>query len=302
MPTRYPFGTSDYQRGMIEVGGNVFFVDSGHAQASDSPSQGQTPGTPFATLDYAIGQCTASNGDTIYVMPGHAETTTAMALDVIGVSVIGLGRGRNRPTFTATTAATDLLGVSAASCHIENIRLVGAASGNTALLNIAAADLTVEKVSFEPGATPLMSITVASGGDRFHIKDCKWLSSANGPDCAIDFESSASDDWIIEDCFFNFTNGGLDLAVIRANDKTTAGGIVKNCVAIGLDATCLFIDFNSSSAVGEGIVVNCPFQTNAAATVANLVDLAGYGTAYENGIMGSDGPNRGAPLPATTAV
>lgn len=299
MATRYPFATSDYQRGPIEVGGNVFFVDSGHAQTANSTSQGQSPGTPFATLDYAIGQCTASNGDTIYVMPGHAETVTAVVtLDVIGVSIIGLGRGRNRPTFTGS-GAIDVLTVTAANCHIENIRLVGASASVTALLNIAAADLTVEKVSFEPAETPLMSVTVASGGDRFHIKDCKWLSTANGPDCAVDFETSDSDNWIIEDCFFNFVNAGLDLAVIRANVDATAGGIVKNCVAIGLDAACLFVDFNSSHNVGEGLIHGCTWQHIAAATIANGVDLGGYGTSHESG--GTDGPARAAALPATTA-
>lgn len=299
MIARYPFATADFQRGMVEVGGTVFFVDSGHAQTADSPSQGRTPDTPFATLDYAIGRCTASNGDVIYVMPGHSETiTTAALMDVAGVSVIGLGRGRNRPTFTGS-GAIDVLNVTAANCHIENIRLLGASADVTALLNIAAADLTVEKVSFEPAETPLMSVTVASGGHRFHMKDCKWLSTANGPDCAIDFETSASDNWIVEDCFFNFVNAGLDLAVIRANADATAGGIVKNCVAIGLDAACLFVDFNSSHNVGEGLIVNSTWQHIAAATIANGVDLGGYGTSHESG--GNDGPTRAAALPATTA-
>ncbi len=296
---RYPFATPDFQRGAIQIPGKTFFVDNTHAQTGDSASQGRHLETPFATLDYAIGQCTASKGDVIYVMPGHAETiTSAVTLDVAGVSVIGLGIGRNRPAFTGS-GTIDVLTVTAASCHLQNLRTIGASANVTALLNIAAADLSFFDMMFEPAETPLASITVASGGHRFHCKNCKWLSTANGPDFAFDFESSASDNWIVEDCFFNFVNAGLDNAVFRANADATAGGIIRNCVAIGLDATCLFVDFNSSHNVGEGLIVNCHWQHIAAATIANGLDLGGYGTSHESG--GTDGPVRAAALPATTA-
>src|SRR5262245_26293874 len=76
--------------------GNVFFVQSTHTNKGDSAGKGQTPDAPFATLDYAIGQCTADQGDLIVVLPGHVETVTGaagVALDVAGVTVLGLGAG-----------------------------------------------------------------------------------------------------------------------------------------------------------------------------------------------------------------
>jgi len=81
--------------------GNIWFVDSGHPFASDNTHCGESPLEPFATIDYAIGKCTASNGDIIYVMPGHAETVNATATltcDVAGISIVGLGNGTNRPS------------------------------------------------------------------------------------------------------------------------------------------------------------------------------------------------------------
>ena len=42
---------------------------------------------PFSTIDYAVGRCTASRGDIIAVMPGHAESVAAasgITLDEIG--------------------------------------------------------------------------------------------------------------------------------------------------------------------------------------------------------------------------
>ena len=67
--------------------GNVFFVDSGASLAVDSTAHGDSPERPFATLDYAVGRCTANNNDVVYVMAGHSETLTAdsaVDLDVAG--------------------------------------------------------------------------------------------------------------------------------------------------------------------------------------------------------------------------
>lgn len=130
--------------------GDIWFVDSGCTTGSDAAGYGKNPDKPFATLDYAIGNCTASNGDVIYLMPGHAEsltTATSLTMDVAGVKVIGLGWGSTRPTFTITTATTATWNVTAADCWIENVLIVGN------FLNIAAA------------------MTVAAGGDGLTLKN-----------------------------------------------------------------------------------------------------------------------------------
>ena len=58
---------------IVDHPGDIFFVDSGAATAADSAGAGRSPDAPFATIDYAIGQCAANNGDVIYVMPGHTD-------------------------------------------------------------------------------------------------------------------------------------------------------------------------------------------------------------------------------------
>lgn len=306
MPTRFPNGVSSY--GIPVLGGldipanaTVLFVDSGHASGSDG-NPGTDPNAPLLTLDAAIGLCAANNGDHIFVMPGHAETSisSAITMDVAGVTLWGWGYGRSKPAFTVAAAVTDLITVTAANCHIHNVRLIGTTASATALINIAAADLLMTGIDFEPAETPLATITVASGGHRFHLKDFRVRSSANGPDFFMDFESSASDNWIVEDGFINFMTNGLDLAVFRANADTTSGGIIRNVIAIGLDAAALFFDVNSSAAVGEGLIVDCAWQHLAGATIADGLDLGGYGTAR---ISASDGPSRGAILlPATSST
>ena len=54
--------------------GDRYFVDS---NAGASTNDGKSEDRPLATLAQAIAKCTASNGDRIFLMPGHAETLTA---------------------------------------------------------------------------------------------------------------------------------------------------------------------------------------------------------------------------------
>lgn len=277
--------------------GDVWFVDSTNAAATDSVGYGQNPDKPLATLDYAIGLCTASKGDVIYVMPGHAETiTSAVTCDVAGVSIIGLGRGRIKPAFTGS-GAIDVFTITAASVHLRNVRIVGASANVTALVNVAGADVELIDLVLEPAETPLMSITVASGANRLTIGGLRWRGTAAGPDCVVDFEAHV-EDWHFYDWIVNATTSGCDLGVLRANVDAVPGGIAEDIRAIGLDT--LFVDFNSSDAVGEGLFINCAWQHAAAATAANGYDLGGYGM-HLTGV--SDGANRAAILhPATSAT
>jgi hypothetical protein len=259
-------------RGIITTG-NIFYVDSGHANNGSTANYGASHLSPLDTLAGAFDRCTANNGDIIIVMPGHAETTTAVALDVAGVSIIGLGYGRSRPAFTATTAATDLFNASAANLYIENIRLIGAASGNTALLNVAADDGFCRNVSFEQGATPLAGVTGADG-DRWTFEDCQWVTSANGPDFAIDIESSACDFWTVRRCVFN-ASAGWDNGVIRSNADQILGWLIEDCTFIKCDTFA--IDINSSASVSDGVVRNCTFLATAALTsIEDIIDVGGY--------------------------
>lgn len=255
--------------------GEIYFVDSG--SGSDAAGYGGSPDAPVASLDYAIGLCTASQGDVIYLMPGHTETTTAIAVDVAGISIIGLGEGRLRPALTATTAATDLINVSAANVTIRNVRLVGAASGVTALVDVAAADFAMEKCILEPAATPLMTVTLAAGSARGRIEDCVFQTTGNGPDCAIDVETSDSDNWIIRRCVFSAVPNGWDLGVIRANADAAVGWLIQDCQFLSCDTVA--IDFNSSAGASgvDGLVNNCRFiATSALTSVEDIIDTGRY--------------------------
>lgn len=282
------------------LGAKVRYVYSGTGVDSGT-RLGESWDEPFATLDYAIGRCTASQGDVIIVRPGHAETTTAVALDVAGIRVFGLGRGRNKPTFTATTAATDLFNVTAANVSLSNLRLVGAASGCTALLDLAAADFEGVNLRFEHGAAPVMAVTVGTGASRFRLVDCEWYGTAAGPDCCIDIETGDEgvlpSDWAVIRARANYGgSSGLDLAFLRSVKKMT-GYLIEDPIVIGFDT--LVIDINSSSrAAGDGVLIGGGSVASTGVTIANVHDVGGC--AVIDHAVTDDVAAKGKIIPAAT--
>lgn len=140
--------------------GRVFWVYNGTAlqqgQRGGSDGNKGTYDSPFATIDYAVGQCTAGRGDIIFVKPGHAETISAaatIALDVAGIAIIGLGKGASRPTLTWSTAASTIT-VAASNITIHNMLFIGSMATTftvTAFSNanaVVANDFTVDSCEF----------------------------------------------------------------------------------------------------------------------------------------------------------
>lgn len=160
--------------------GNRFYVDSGAAGASDTAGHGQTPDLPFATIDFAVGQCTANNGDIIYVMPGHAETVSAaggLDLDVAGIKVIGIGDGADTPTVTLDTATTADVDIDAANVTIENIHFRANFADIAVILDVNADDFTCRRCRFTQVGDDLNALVciqdaAAGGSDRITVEDC----------------------------------------------------------------------------------------------------------------------------------
>ena len=130
MSSNYPNGFANGVtiRGMplLQVHpGEVFWVNNSGVLAKGgvggSDGNDGSYRRPFATIDYAIGKCTASRGDIIAVMPGHEEDIDAaagIALDVAGVAIIGLGSAALRPKITFSATASTMT-VTAANCSIQ---------------------------------------------------------------------------------------------------------------------------------------------------------------------------------------
>lgn len=209
---------------LTEHPGNIWFVDSGSGTGADSAGYGKNPDAPFLTLDYAIGQCEASNGDVIYVMPGHAEdldADSAVDVDVAGITIIGLGHGAARPTFNATAVAGDFK-LAAASTVIKNLLFTGGIDATTGIIEVSAADCAIIDCEYRDvtGQATDVLITTANA-DRLLIDGFKVIgAAAAGANSAIALVGA--DDCEIRNCFLygNFAVGAIDL-------RTTASSRVN---------------------------------------------------------------------------
>lgn len=267
-----PVAADELQAIIAGTTGNVFYVNS--ATGADVGTRtGFDKSEPFDTLDYAIGRATASNGDVIVLMPGHAETTTAIALDVAGLKIVGLGFGRNRPTLTCTTAATDLIDVTAANCQLHNIRLVGAASGTTGLVETSSAgtDFEMHNCELVLAATPLKALRF--GGARPIVKNLTVNQSANGADYVVTF--TAGVDGAIFDGWDVLCPNGLDNGLIESGAFAHEGCVFKNMTVVGLDT--LLVDFVSSTAGAPDSLMS-QVDAMASAAITSIEDLVAAAT------------------------
>lgn len=152
--------------------GDIRYVHS----SGSSTGPGFSPETAYTTVKLAVAASTADNDDAVVVLPDHTETITAaagLAITVAGVRVIGLGVGRNRPRFTFTTADAASFDVTAARCSFENCVLINGRDGQTAMVNVSAADFVFQdnEVQVADGTTQaVLGILTTASADRMIVR------------------------------------------------------------------------------------------------------------------------------------
>lgn len=242
--------------------GNVWFVQSTHANAGDSAGKGQTPDAPFSTIDYAVGQCTADQGDLIIVLPGHVETVIAAAgldLDVAGITIIGIGNGNLRPQINFTTATTADMDVDAANITMDNFRFTGGFDALAGPIDINAASFTLRNFITEDVTGQAVDFIVTdANADYLTIEDWEHRgASGAGADTAL---SIVGGDHITVRNFAIFGN----FAVAAIENVTTACvnlsiyGDVTSFIQNGLDSTtpvAVTLVSTSTGFVGPNIYV-----------------------------------------------
>ena len=150
--------------GSLFTTGSVLFVNS--VIGSDG-NTGLDPAAPLATLQQAVTNATANKGWKIILMPGHAETVTSsnITLSKAGLSIIGLGAGLERPTFTYGAAAATI-NVSAANVTVTGCHFIANFADVAAAFTTAAAkDFQVIGNTFVDTSSILnfLSIVVTNG-------------------------------------------------------------------------------------------------------------------------------------------
>ena len=237
--------------------GNVFFVQSTHTNKGDTAGRGQTPEMPFATIDYAVGQCTADQGDLILVLPGHVETVSAaagLALDVAGIKILGLGSGSKQPKIDFTTAAGADMDVDAADITMENFQFEASFADLTAVVDVNAKDFTLRRCRFlEPTVD-----------ENFLI-------------CILGATSTTSDGLLVEDCEFR-TVDAANTHGISLTSGTPDHVIIRRNLFLGV--------FETGAILGSGaatqLAVYDNFINNTSADADECISLAGTGVVCRN--------------------
>ena len=274
----------------------IFFVTSSSTYMSalqtefPTDKDGQT--RVFSTIDAAIGACVASRGDVIYVMPGHAEavTVSSIAVDVAGVSIIGLGSGALKPTLTFS-ATDSRINVTAANCVFKNLRFTaGIGDVVTAVLHATAAQNSVyEDIEFTASST-FNFINCYTLGAANISDGCRWernyLRTADAGQLALAITAAAHND-------LKFYNNYVVHAAAAAG-LLTAGAVNllgldvrKNFVQTGQTDGAVGVLVITTSTASSGCIVDNDMKTaDAAANVA--IPIASKVYAARNYIAGAD--------------
>lgn len=215
--------------------GNIFYVDSGATGALDvATNTGDSPTSPFATIDYAIGRCTANNGDVILVLPGHTETVSGAAginFDVAGVTCIGLGEGAARPTITMSAVASTIA-FGAASCWMRNF-VISCTGDTTIVCDVNAADCILDSLDIRSSAGKefVTAIDINGGAanacDRTVVRDCTIASTlAAGASRGIEL-GEVADRVLIKGC--TILGDYADAAIHNITGKVLTNLAVEDC-------------------------------------------------------------------------
>jgi len=207
--------------------GEVFFVNgssvkkTGVSSGSDSTGAG-TYNKPFATIDYAIGRCTASRGDIIMVMPGHTETVAAASgidLDVAGVAIFGMGTGSLRPTINFTATASTLT-QAAANTSIKNILCTGGIDAVVSPIIMSAADCVIEDCETRDVTGQMTDgIVTTAAATRFRILNHTHNgATAAGTNAGIAIVGGSGGEITIKRMDGNFAVGGVDIRTTATTD------------------------------------------------------------------------------------
>jgi len=262
--------------------GNLFYVH--HSGGSTGP--GLVPENAYSTIDAAIGACTANNGDVIIVLPGHAETITgaaAIALDVAGITIIGLGNGSNRPTITYGTNTTATSVISAANITIRNLRFLSNVDSLAVFLTVSENGATIEDCDFVGASTKevLNAIGITTTFDDTTIRRCRFIQGTDPTGTNAAAGTGAiylvdSENVLIEDCEFR---GNWETAFIHNKTTGAANLWVRRCRGI-----CSLADAQPFLLVSTatGGVEDSSFITPAETQVTEATLSGTFGAGYFN--------------------
>jgi hypothetical protein len=151
--TGFPNGVTIRNNPIVDIqngNGHVFWVDSN--QGSDGNNGNFNH--PFATINYAVSQCTANIGDKIFVAAGHIETVSSiagLALDVDGITIYFMGEGSDRATIQIGTIVAACVSISGSNVTLVKPRFQAMLDGLLNPVIVNGPDCKIEHAEYVDG-------------------------------------------------------------------------------------------------------------------------------------------------------
>jgi hypothetical protein len=234
--TKFPNGISNMGLPVIGGGGyvttgTIYFV---HDSTGSNGNNGTSSSTAFASIDYAVGQCTANKGDIIFAMPGHTEDIAAAGdidLDVAGISVVGLGQGTSRPTITYSTDTGADMDVDAANITVDNMYFdMTGIDAVVAGIDVNSTNFTMRNCTVlmaDSGGQAVLGILTVAGAGGMKVLNCKFLSPNAGADAAIRL-TGTPDDMEVGGCYIN--GDFADACIHNPTGNVVTNVFIHDCI------------------------------------------------------------------------
>jgi len=262
-----------------------------------------------ATIDAAIGACTADAGDVILVMPGHTEalTATSIALDVAGVSIIGMGQGLDRPTLTCAATGSTIT-VTGANCRVEGLHFSATVDNVAAAVTLGAAkDFTLKNCTFDDTGAALhfVSIVVTGATDQaaegLRVLGNTWNGLAVAPNAFVSI-LAASDRVKINDnkVFMDATNDVGHFVTLAAKIVLEFECMRNFCIVVGATDATVGVFLTGSGTTSKGIVADN--RCASLDTTTELMFTAGTGLKFFDNTYTGVADKSGYVLPAIDAA
>jgi hypothetical protein len=219
-------GISTEMGSWVAPGARVFYV---HHSGGRDYDIAEVRNRTYSTLNSALGQCASGNGDTVFVLPGHAENISSadqMSKLVAGTNIVGLGVGNSRPTFTWTASGSTFL-LDVDNVVINNcILLMEPGTGSvtvTAPMTISAAGCGLVncrvRTATDANAKTTVALALSDAADDCFLIGNRFFGATAG-ECTTQVDIAGADRLVMKNNVFHAATSSVAVGTVRF--KTTA--------------------------------------------------------------------------------
>ncbi len=259
--------------------GRIWWVGSTVSTGSDAAGYGANPDAPFATWVYAV--AAASAGDTIFLLPGHAETigatsAAAITLALAGLKTIGLGGRTLKPQILIDAYSDTYVSITAADTVLQNMTFKAGHEDIAMAVNVAAAGVEIRNCNLEENVATenfLIAILTTNAADDLVIEGC-FITTVDGAETEAIEIVGACNRVIIRN---NYIKGAYSVSAVSATtaaclDMQIVGNRIINTLAGDDLAGC--VDLYAAS---TGMIANNMLYMEDNTDILTAVDAGNLG-------------------------